>query len=41
MQVNEDPDYFYENNMKIHVKISMDGAQYSKVPRFASSPFPS
>ena len=34
MQVNKDPDYFYENNMKIHVKISMDGAQYSRSSSF-------
>ena len=34
MQVNKDPDYFYENNMEIHVKISMDGAQYSRSSSF-------
>ena len=33
MQVSKDPDYFYEN-MEIHVKISMDGAQYSRSSSF-------
>ena len=35
MQVNKDPDYFYENNTEIHVKISMDGAQYSRSSSFS------
>ena len=33
IQVSKDPDYFYEN-MEIHVKISMDGAQYSRSSSF-------
>ena len=32
IQVSKDPDYF--KNMEIHVKISMDGAQYSRSSSF-------
>ena len=34
MQISKDPRYFNENNMEIHVKLTMDEAKYSRSSSF-------